>query len=248
MGVWWGLPGCWGESLESLTPALCHLLCWGPPATGYSLCCPWPPSPMRRLPSICLATSLLAPCVNPSLCPGSGSPTPVLPLGKFCWVQLLHVGSSVLLGNIQAVALRDIFVQAQNRDSLPPSLQIEEPEWEKRRSVNLSELIDVYRWAAVWSCHGETWAHACLESQCLVAWQTRGQRFGGKNGAWPSGTTSQSGCRELEVLFSWWPNVLMSVCGWSLCTQRAEKGICLQWESEQGIWDWGTSGREMEFI
>uniref|UniRef100_A0A8C5KD33 Family with sequence similarity 234, member B n=1 Tax=Jaculus jaculus TaxID=51337 RepID=A0A8C5KD33_JACJA len=47
-------------------------------------------------------------------------------------------------GNIQAVALRDIFVQAQNRDSSPPSLLIEEPEWEKRRSVNLSELIDVY--------------------------------------------------------------------------------------------------------
>ncbi|KAM6216291.1 protein FAM234B [Rhynchocyon petersi] len=47
-------------------------------------------------------------------------------------------------GNIQAVALRDIFVQAQNRDSLPPSLQLEEPEWEKRRSNNLSELIDVY--------------------------------------------------------------------------------------------------------
>uniref|UniRef100_A0A8D2BP90 FAM234A/B beta-propeller domain-containing protein n=1 Tax=Sus scrofa TaxID=9823 RepID=A0A8D2BP90_PIG len=47
-------------------------------------------------------------------------------------------------GNIQAVALRDIFVQAQNRDSSPPSLQIEEPEWEKRRSINLSELIDVY--------------------------------------------------------------------------------------------------------
>ena len=86
----------------------------------------------------------------------------------------------VLLGNIQAVALRDIFVQAQNRDSLPPSLQIEEPEWEKRRSVNLSELIDVYRWAAVWSCHGETRAHACLESRCLVGWQARGLRFGGK--------------------------------------------------------------------
>ncbi|XP_052031092.1 protein FAM234B isoform X2 [Apodemus sylvaticus] len=47
-------------------------------------------------------------------------------------------------GNIQAVALRDIFVQAQNRDSSPPSLQIEEPEWERHRSVNLSELIDVY--------------------------------------------------------------------------------------------------------
>nr|XP_020857308.1 protein FAM234B [Phascolarctos cinereus] len=47
-------------------------------------------------------------------------------------------------GNIQAIALRDIFVQALNRDSSPPSLQIEEPDWEKRRSVNLSELIDVY--------------------------------------------------------------------------------------------------------
>uniref|UniRef100_A0A4X2KHH5 Family with sequence similarity 234 member B n=2 Tax=Vombatus ursinus TaxID=29139 RepID=A0A4X2KHH5_VOMUR len=47
-------------------------------------------------------------------------------------------------GNIQAIALRDIFVQALNRDSSPPLLQIEEPEWEKRRSVNLSELIDIY--------------------------------------------------------------------------------------------------------
>ncbi|XP_020025201.1 protein FAM234B [Castor canadensis] len=47
-------------------------------------------------------------------------------------------------GNIQAVALRDIFVQAQNRDSSPPSLQIEEPEWERRRSVNLSELTGIY--------------------------------------------------------------------------------------------------------
>ncbi|KAM8979428.1 protein FAM234B [Sarcophilus harrisii] len=47
-------------------------------------------------------------------------------------------------GNIQAIALKDIFIQAENRDSSPPSLQIEEPEWEKRRSVNLSELIDVY--------------------------------------------------------------------------------------------------------
>lgn len=54
----------------------------------------------------------------------------------------------VVLGSIQAVALRDIFVQAQNRDSVPPLLQLEEPEWEKKRkSVNLSELIDIYRWA-----------------------------------------------------------------------------------------------------
>ncbi|XP_006888536.1 PREDICTED: uncharacterized protein KIAA1467 homolog [Elephantulus edwardii] len=47
-------------------------------------------------------------------------------------------------GNIQAVALRDIFVQAQNQDSLPPSLQLEESEWDKRRSINFSELIDIY--------------------------------------------------------------------------------------------------------
>ncbi|PKU43726.1 hypothetical protein llap_5972 [Limosa lapponica baueri] len=48
-------------------------------------------------------------------------------------------------GNVQAVALRDIFTQARNRDSFPAMLQQEEPEWEKRRSVNLSELIDIYR-------------------------------------------------------------------------------------------------------
>lgn len=50
-----------------------------------------------------------------------------------------------LAGNVQAVALRDIFTQARNRDSFPAMLQQEEPEWEKRRSVNLSELIDIYR-------------------------------------------------------------------------------------------------------
>lgn len=109
--------------------------------------------------------------MDPSTCPGSGSLTPILTLGKCCKVHLLRVGSSVLLGNIQAVALRDIFVQAQNRDSLPPSLQIDEPEWERRRSINLSELIDIYRWAAVWPCHreteslsgwaGDTWADVC---------------------------------------------------------------------------------------
>lgn len=110
---------------------------------------------------------------------------------------------SVLLGNIQAVALRDIFVQAQNRDSLPPSLQIEEPEWEKRRSVNLSELIDVYRWAAVWSCRGETCPSprtpgVSVSGGLAGTWA----EVWGENGAWPSQTTSRSGCRELEVLFS----------------------------------------------
>uniref|UniRef100_A0A8C2NBA9 FAM234A/B beta-propeller domain-containing protein n=1 Tax=Capra hircus TaxID=9925 RepID=A0A8C2NBA9_CAPHI len=62
-------------------------------------------------------------------------------------VYITASGATYILfgfGNIQAVALRDIFIQAQNRDNLPPSLQIEEPEWEKQRSVNLSELIDVY--------------------------------------------------------------------------------------------------------
>nr|XP_034983905.1 protein FAM234B isoform X3 [Zootoca vivipara] len=47
-------------------------------------------------------------------------------------------------GNVQAVALCDIFAQARNRDSFPAVLQREEPEWEKRRSINSSELIDIY--------------------------------------------------------------------------------------------------------
>ncbi|XP_066864851.1 protein FAM234B isoform X2 [Kogia breviceps] len=62
-------------------------------------------------------------------------------------VYITTSGAAYILfgfGNIQAVALRDVFVQAQNRDSLPPSLQIDEPEWEKRRPINLSELIDIY--------------------------------------------------------------------------------------------------------
>ncbi|XP_008941448.1 PREDICTED: uncharacterized protein KIAA1467 homolog, partial [Merops nubicus] len=47
-------------------------------------------------------------------------------------------------GNVQAVALRDIFSQARNRDRFPAGLEQEEPEWEKRRAANLSELIDIY--------------------------------------------------------------------------------------------------------
>lgn len=76
-------------------------------------------------------------------------------LPQLQWSQSLSVplsvcnrGSSSLLflaGNVQAVALRDIFTQARNRDNFPAMLQQEEPEWEKRRSVNLSELIDIYR-------------------------------------------------------------------------------------------------------
>uniref|UniRef100_A0A8C5Q9Y8 Family with sequence similarity 234 member B n=1 Tax=Leptobrachium leishanense TaxID=445787 RepID=A0A8C5Q9Y8_9ANUR len=47
-------------------------------------------------------------------------------------------------GNVQAVSLRDIYAQANNRDSLPSILQKNEPDWEKRRTVNLSKLINVY--------------------------------------------------------------------------------------------------------
>lgn len=39
---------------------------------------------------------------------------------------------------------RTFLFRPKNRDSAPPSLQIEEPEWEKCRSANLSEFIDVY--------------------------------------------------------------------------------------------------------
>lgn len=63
-------------------------------------------------------------------------------------INLCRQRSSSLLflaGNVQAIALRDIFTQARNRDSFPMMLHQEEPEWEKRRSVNLSELIDIYR-------------------------------------------------------------------------------------------------------
>ncbi|XP_068096916.1 protein FAM234B isoform X2 [Hyperolius riggenbachi] len=47
-------------------------------------------------------------------------------------------------GNIQAVALRDIYAQAKNRDSFPSVLQRTEPEWEKRQSVSLSKLINIF--------------------------------------------------------------------------------------------------------
>ncbi|XP_048191152.1 protein FAM234B [Perognathus longimembris pacificus] len=47
-------------------------------------------------------------------------------------------------GNIQAVALRDLFVQAQSPGPLPTSLQTGEPAWERRRASNASELIPVY--------------------------------------------------------------------------------------------------------
>lgn len=72
------------------------------------------------------------------------------PKDPLCYyeINLCSQDSSSLLflaGNVQAVALRDIFTQARNRDSFPMMLHQEEPEWEKRRSVNLSELIDIYR-------------------------------------------------------------------------------------------------------
>ncbi|XP_069508824.1 protein FAM234B isoform X2 [Ambystoma mexicanum] len=48
------------------------------------------------------------------------------------------------LGNVQAVALRDIFAHTKNRDRFPQVLQKEDQDWENRRSVNQSKLIDVF--------------------------------------------------------------------------------------------------------
>nr|XP_033785230.1 protein FAM234B [Geotrypetes seraphini] len=62
-------------------------------------------------------------------------------------VHLTSQGAIYILfgfGNVQAVAVKDLFAQARNRDSFPHILQAKEPEWEKRRSVNLSDLIFVY--------------------------------------------------------------------------------------------------------
>ncbi|XP_069845752.1 protein FAM234B-like [Dipodomys merriami] len=47
-------------------------------------------------------------------------------------------------GNIQAVALRDLLLQAQSPGPLPASLQAAEPAWERRRAGNASELIPVH--------------------------------------------------------------------------------------------------------
>ncbi|XP_043942958.1 protein FAM234B [Protopterus annectens] len=47
-------------------------------------------------------------------------------------------------GNVQAVALRDIFAQATNRDSYPPTLQDKDPEWERKRPINSTDLISIY--------------------------------------------------------------------------------------------------------
>lgn len=67
----------------------------------------WPPSQWEDC-NICLATSLLAPC-EPIPPPGSGSPHSLSSPGKVLWVQLLHVGSSVLLGNIPGCNPAEIF-------------------------------------------------------------------------------------------------------------------------------------------
>ncbi|XP_072276322.1 protein FAM234B isoform X2 [Pyxicephalus adspersus] len=69
--------------------------------------------------------------------------------GKVIDPQAYYTGQGAIyilfgFGNIQAVALRDIYAQAKNRDSFPTILQKSEPDWEKRRSVNLSKLISVY--------------------------------------------------------------------------------------------------------
>ncbi|KAG8456119.1 hypothetical protein GDO86_002063 [Hymenochirus boettgeri] len=47
-------------------------------------------------------------------------------------------------GNIQAVSLRDIYNQARMGGSLPKVLQKKQPEWEKQREVNMSQVISVY--------------------------------------------------------------------------------------------------------
>lgn len=129
----------------------CHRDCSVPPPIArYQLCFPLLPSPKRGL----FGQHLQNHFQVRSVWDQSGRPisdqAPCLSLRSSPWESCSKFNFSVLvlpvvLGNIQAVALRDIFVQAQNRDSSPPSLQIEEPEWEKRRSINLSELIDIYR-------------------------------------------------------------------------------------------------------
>ncbi|CAJ0968705.1 unnamed protein product, partial [Ranitomeya imitator] len=47
-------------------------------------------------------------------------------------------------GNIQAFALRDIYAQAKTGGNFPSPLQRIDPDWEKKRSVNHSKLINVY--------------------------------------------------------------------------------------------------------
>ncbi|KAG9483878.1 hypothetical protein GDO78_009673 [Eleutherodactylus coqui] len=47
-------------------------------------------------------------------------------------------------GNIQAVALRDIYAEAKIGGNFPSALQRIDPDWEKRRSVNRSKVINVY--------------------------------------------------------------------------------------------------------
>ncbi|XP_075038972.1 protein FAM234B isoform X2 [Mixophyes fleayi] len=69
--------------------------------------------------------------------------------GKVLGPQVYYTSQGAIyilfgFGNIQAVALRDIYAQAKNRDSFPSVLQKNEPDWEKRRTVNLSKLISVY--------------------------------------------------------------------------------------------------------
>ncbi|XP_043535935.1 protein FAM234B [Chiloscyllium plagiosum] len=59
-------------------------------------------------------------------------------------------------GNIQAVALKDIYTQANGKGSLPPSLQSQDSIWEWKRNENLSELYsnDSVRDVQTLSRHG----------------------------------------------------------------------------------------------
>ncbi|KAM4720835.1 protein FAM234B [Rhinophrynus dorsalis] len=47
-------------------------------------------------------------------------------------------------GNVHALALREIYAQAKNWDSFPNVLQKKDPDWEKKKTLNLSQLISVY--------------------------------------------------------------------------------------------------------
>lgn len=151
IGIWVRSPlGDRVKAQELLTLPVHQLRLQGPLTLPHLLqvmaAFPLLPSPRRR----CLITSACPPrwISLGGLCE-THPPRLCLSLRSLPWEHSHKFSFSVLvlpvvLGNIQAVALRDIFVQAQNRGS-PPSLQIEEPEWEKRRPINLSELIDIYR-------------------------------------------------------------------------------------------------------
>ncbi|XP_056379787.1 protein FAM234B isoform X2 [Hyla sarda] len=73
----------------------------------------------------------------------------ILGEGKLLGPQAYYTSQGAIyilfgFGNIQAVALRDIYAQAKTGGNFPSALQRIDPDWEKRRSVNHSKLINVY--------------------------------------------------------------------------------------------------------